>query len=269
MDSVWFLFCFYQRPETFLGHLARWLWGHLETLGVLGGQCLPPVGLFYYNVCKLSFQFQFYERSTGGSYYHYSVIFFPLTLGSFTECEKCALTTRLQAWWQQRHILCISIPGQEELYFGLHNLRRPACTHFPGILSLLYIFFFASHYVLSSDPQCYFLLLTILLGNHYRNTGAELCVMRGKVRCPIPEEPCCCCSDPSTLWVGGQSDSGPRGVCLAAWGWGHNWEVTGKLYQSICSCPSELSKCMVGGWAANGTEGRPGMEAGQESFLQI
>lgn len=140
---VFVLFCFYQRPETFLGHLARWLWGHLEALGVLGGPCLPPVGLFDYNVCKLSFQFQFYERSTGGSCYHYSVIFFPLPLGSFTECEKCALTTRLQAWWQQRHTYSLqthSWPGRT--VFGLCDLRRPACTHFPGIRSLLYFFFF-------------------------------------------------------------------------------------------------------------------------------
>lgn len=214
---VFVLFCFYQRPETFLGHLARWLWGHLEALGVLGGPCLPPVGLFDYNVCKLSFQFQFYERSTGGSCYHYSVIFFPLPLGSFTECEKCALTTRLQAWWQQRHTYSLqthSWPGRT--VFGLCDLRRPACTRFPGILSLLYFFFFffASDYVLSNDPQCYFfLLLTILLGNHYRSAGAELRVMRGKVRCPVPEEPCCRCSDPSTPWAGGESDSGPRGLC--------------------------------------------------------
>lgn len=56
---------------------------------------------------------------------------------------------------------------------------------------------------------------------------------------------------------------------LAAWGWGHNGEVTGKLYQYIRSCLSELSKCMVAGWAASGTEGRPGMQAGQGSFLRI
>lgn len=106
MVSVCFSFCFYQRPETFLHPLASWLCGHLETLGVSGGRCLPPVGLLYYNICKISFQFQFYENSTGGSCYRYPVICFRLHLGSFTEAENCALTTWLRVWWRQRHILC-------------------------------------------------------------------------------------------------------------------------------------------------------------------
>lgn len=97
------------------------------------------------------------------------------------------------------HILCRPIPGQEEPYLGCAiSEDRPVLISLEFVLYFTF-FFFASDYVLSNDPQCYFfLLLTILLGNHYRSAGAELRVMRGKVRCPVPEEPCCRCSDPST-----------------------------------------------------------------------